>query len=66
MDFWMVASLDRFIKKRVKTNILFMTKQSRLAKISGPVFEWLKQNGGQNKMADHSKTGLFVQISNGD
>ena len=31
----------------------------------GPVFEWLKQNGGQNKMADHSKIGIFVRISNG-
>ncbi len=57
----MVASLDYFIKKkkRVIKNILFMTKWSRLAEISGPVFERLKQNGGQNKMADHSKT-VFV------
>jgi hypothetical protein len=35
-----VASLDSFIKKRVVNNILFMTKRSRLAEISGPVFEW--------------------------
>jgi hypothetical protein len=28
----MVASLDRFIKKRVIKNILFMTKRSRLVR----------------------------------
>ena len=40
----MVASQDRFINKRV---IIFLPKQSRLViKISGPVFECLK-----NKMA---------------
>jgi hypothetical protein len=37
--FWMVTNLDRFIKKRVIKNTLFMTKRSRLAEIFGPVFE---------------------------
>jgi hypothetical protein len=34
--FWMVHCLDRFIKKRVIKNILFMTKWSRLAIIQKP------------------------------
>jgi hypothetical protein len=36
--FRMVASLDRFIKKRVMNKIFFMLKRSRLAKMSGPKF----------------------------
>jgi hypothetical protein len=42
----MVPSINRFIKKRVIKNILFMTKRSRLViKISGPDLY------GKNKMA---------------
>jgi hypothetical protein len=42
--FWMVASLDRFTKKRVIKNILLMTKRSRLAKEKSPV--WLSNGSG--------------------
>jgi hypothetical protein len=38
--FLMIASLDRFIKKRVMNKIFVMPKQSRLAEIFGPVFKW--------------------------
>jgi hypothetical protein len=49
----MVASLDRFIKKRVIKNILFMKKRSRLAEEKSPVRLSI-QNGGQMR----SKVGL--------
>jgi hypothetical protein len=46
--FQMVASLDRFVKKRVMKKIFFITKGSRLeVKNFGPVFKWQKQNGGR-------------------
>jgi hypothetical protein len=55
-----ISSLDRFIKKRVIKNILFMTKQSRLE-----VKKTLVRISTGKKMADHLKTGLFVRFSNG-
>jgi hypothetical protein len=42
--FRMVASLDRFIKKRVMNKIFFMPKRSRLVrKISGPDIECIRK-----------------------
>jgi hypothetical protein len=47
-DFEWSTSLDRFIKKIVMNKIFLIPKWSRLViKISGPDFEWQKQNGGQ-------------------
>jgi hypothetical protein len=46
-----MASLHRFITKRVIKNILFMTKRSRLAEEKCPVglSNGKKQNGGQKQ-----------------
>ncbi len=53
-----MASLDRFINK---TNILFMPKRSRLEvkKTSVRFSNGFFKMAAKNKMADHSKTGLF-------
>jgi hypothetical protein len=64
----MVASLDKFIKKRVIKNILFIPKRSRLLRKS-PV----RLSYGRNKMAAkpfESRTNIAgsdkkVRVSNG-
>jgi hypothetical protein len=55
----MVASLDHFIKKRVITNILFMTKRSRLVRKYA-----IRFSNGKNKMAAKLAAILFLPFEN--
>jgi hypothetical protein len=51
-----MASLDRFIKKRVIKNMLFMTKQSRL-EVKKTLVRILKSGHRKCPKNDHLKTG---------